>query len=149
MKALKIFLLVAITLVLMGFANAQTAITDSGTAATNGPYLLEQSYAGTITASDTVILKSIDRFNYDTTFTCWYKFTSTTDSTSAKILLQASGIDGQWVTVDNTDTVAVQTPGYFSYKFAENADKYRLLLISTSNNGYKTTFALKSILRKE
>jgi hypothetical protein len=147
MKLSKILFYIVIIFMLsvLSYLQAQTAVSDSGNAAPNGVYKYEVTYAGYLHGTDTVITQSFDKRQYDTTATFWYKFTE--DSVNIKIIMQASGLSGEWLTVKTiSDSVKSSTVGYFNYYFSEKADSYRIVFIGRTGNAYKTQFVAKMIL---
>ena len=130
------------------FASGQTAVTDSGTVDNSNPFFKTITYAGTVSGTDTTLLKPVTIDGFSNLYDAQYVLANANDSIRVKVLSQVkyftSWSDKKVLTEDSVstensirDTVQTYTSGI------------RPVIIGGSDNGYTTTWQLKLVFKRE
>lgn len=143
---LKFFMLFSILLVFAAppgvmELQAQTTITDSAGMKSVSVYVYRVYTAGILKNTDTVISKTWGREDFDSTYSFYFKMSSTTDSAKATVILQDSPDGTNWRTLRTLmsaiDTTTLQ---YKEDVFTEVPRYYRYVIYGVTGNGWRTGY---------
>lgn len=128
----------------------QTALTDSGSTTTPGPYKVV-AFEGVITGLGSVITKPIVFDNYKNIYSYSIYFTKATDSVNVTVSRQDSWFSNKW---DSTKTVLnAADSASIQYSVQDTTLKYprasRFKVKGNTGNGYNVHFNGKAILKRE